>query len=196
MFERFTEQARRTVVLAQEEARLLKHDHVGTEHLLLGLLQAGKGAGARALASANVTLEAAWREAETLIGRGLQEQSRHIPFTEQAKQSLELSLREALDSGDGYIGTGHILLGLIRQGDGRAVEMLGRMGADLDHLREQAVSEVRRYPEDRDGLDDTDLNVPPEDYLGYLQAEVTRLRAVLREHGINPYGPENVVPPS
>ena len=140
MFERFTNQARRVVVLAQEESRSLNHNYIGTEHLVLGLLREGQGTGARALESqGGVTLEAVRREVETRVGRGNQEQSGHIPFTPRAKKALELSLRESLALGHSYIGTGHLLLGLIRKDDGVGVEILVGLGADLNMLRARVV---------------------------------------------------------
>jgi ATP-dependent Clp protease ATP-binding subunit ClpA len=139
MFERFTNQARRVVVLAQEESRSFNHNYIGTEHLVLGLLREERGTGARALESLDVTLEAVRGEVETRIGRGNQEQSGHIPFTPRAKKALELSLRESLALGQNYIGTGHLLLGLIRQGDGVGVEILVGLGADLNVLRARVV---------------------------------------------------------
>jgi ATP-dependent Clp protease ATP-binding subunit ClpA len=139
MFERFTNQARRVVVLAQEESRKLNHNYIGTEHLVLGLLHEGRGTGARALESLDITLEAARGEVETRIGRGNQEQSGHIPFTPRAKKALELSLRESLALGQSYIGTGHLLLGLIRKGDGVGVEILVGLGADLNVLRARVI---------------------------------------------------------
>src|SRR6202050_756761 len=137
MFERFTNQSRRVVVLAQEEARGLHHNYIGTEHILLGLLRDSDGAAATALEAADVTLEGARREVETIIGRGQQEPSGHIPFTPRAKKVLELSLREAVQRGDNSIGTGHILLGLIREGDGVAVQVMINVGADLNRVRQQ-----------------------------------------------------------
>ena len=135
MFERFTNQSRRVVVLAQEEARMLNHNYIGTEHLLLGLLHEGRGAAARVLTAMDVTLPAARDQVVAIIGRGQAQPSGHIPFTPRAKKSLELSLREALQLGDGYIGTGHLLLGLIHQGDNMALKMLDKLGADLKDLR-------------------------------------------------------------
>src|ERR1700730_7761653 len=126
MFERFTGQSRRVIVLAQEEARKLNHGYIGTEHLLLGLLREDSGVAARALAAADITLGAAEREVEVIIGRGEQPPSGHIPFTPRAKKCLELSLREALQLGHNYIGTGHLLLGVIHEGDGVAIKVLGR----------------------------------------------------------------------
>jgi hypothetical protein len=140
MFERFTNQARRVVVLAQEESRQLNHNYIGTEHLLLGLLHEGKGTGARALESMDITLEAARREVETRIGRGKQEPSGRIPFTPRAKKSLELSLRESLALGQNYIGTAHLLLALIRKGDGVGIEVLISLGADLNALRSRVIA--------------------------------------------------------
>jgi hypothetical protein len=148
MFERFTNQSRRVVVLAQEEARMLDHNYIGTEHLLLGLLHEGRGSAARALEAVDVTLIAVREQVIEIIGRGQAQPSGHIPFTPRAKKSLELSLREALQLGDGYIGTGHLLLGLIHQGDGVAVQILDRLGADLKDLRARATEELRGHPEE------------------------------------------------
>jgi ATP-dependent Clp protease ATP-binding subunit ClpA len=139
MFERFTNQARRVVVLAQEESRSLNHNYIGTEHLVLGLLREQRGTGAKALESLDVTLEAVRGEVETRIGRGKEQQSGHIPFTPRAKKALELSLRESLALGQDYIGTGHLLLGLIRKGDGVGVEILVGLGADLNVLRARVI---------------------------------------------------------
>src|SRR5271170_6662875 len=148
MFERFTNQSRRVVVLAQEEARMLDHNYIGTEHILLGLLHEGRGSGARALEAMDVTLDAARDQVIAIIGRGHAQPSGHIPFTPRAKKSLELSLREALQLGDGYIGTGHLLLGLIHQGDNVAVKILGTLGADLKDLRTRVTEELRDHPEE------------------------------------------------
>src|SRR3984885_6391258 len=148
MFERFTNQSRRVVVLAQEEARGLHHNYIGTEHILLGLLRDSEGAAATALAAADVTLEGARREVETIIGRGQQEPSGHIPFTPRAKKVLELSLREAVQLGDNSIGTGHVLLGLIRESDGVAVQMMINLGADPGSIRQRVHQELRNSPGD------------------------------------------------
>jgi ATP-dependent Clp protease ATP-binding subunit ClpA len=150
MFERFTNQSRRVVVLAQEEARMLNHNYIGTEHLLLGLLHEGRGSAARALTAMDVTLSAARDQVVAIVGRGQMEASGHIPFTPHAKKSLELSLREALQLGDGYIGTGHLMLGVIRQGDNVAVKVLDKLGADLSKLRARVTQELRNRPEDQD----------------------------------------------
>ena len=148
MFERFTSQSRRVVVLAQEEARMLDHNYIGTEHLLLGLVHEGRGSAARVLAAMDVTLDAARKQVVEIIGRGQVQPSGHIPFTPRAKKSLELSLREALQLGDGYIGTGHLLLGLIHQGNGVAIQILGNLGVDLKDLRTQMTEEMRSQPEE------------------------------------------------
>ena len=139
MFERFTDRARRVVVLAQQEARRLDHNYIGTEHILLGLITEGQGVAARALESLGVNLEAVRQQVEEIIGRGQQAPSGHIPFTPRAKKVLELSLRESQQLGQEYIGTEHILLGLIREGDGVAAQVLVRLGADLNRVRQQVI---------------------------------------------------------
>jgi ATP-dependent Clp protease ATP-binding subunit ClpA len=139
MFERFTDRARRVMVLAQEEARLLDHNYIGTEHLLLGLIHEGEGVAAQALESLGVSLPAVRQQVEQIIGRGQQPPSGRIPFTPRAKKVLELSRREALAMGHNYVGTEHILLGLIREGDGVAAQVLVRMGADLNRVRQQVI---------------------------------------------------------
>ena len=139
MFERFTDRARRVVVLAQEEARLLNHNYIGTEHVLLGLVHEGEGLAAQALESLGVSLEAVRAQVEEIIGHGGQAISGHIPFTPRAKKVLELSLREALQLGHNYIGTEHILLGLIREGEGVAAQVLVRLGADLPVVRSRVI---------------------------------------------------------
>jgi hypothetical protein len=138
MFERFTERARRVVVLAQEEAWMLNHNWIGTEHLLLGLIHEGEGVAARALESLGISLQAV-RQVEEIIGRGQEPPSGHIAFTPRAKKVLELSLREALQLGHEYIGTEHILLGLLREGDGVAAQVLVKLGAALERVRQQVV---------------------------------------------------------
>ncbi len=139
MFERFTDRARRVVVLAQEEARMLNHNYIGTEHILLGLIHEGEGVAAKALESLGISLEAVRQQVEEIIGQGQQAPSGHIPFTPRAKKVLELSLREALQLGHNYIGTEHILLGLIREGEGVAAQVLVRLGADLNRVRRQVI---------------------------------------------------------
>ena len=135
MFERFTDRARRAVVLSQEEARLLNHSYIGTEHMLLGLIHEGGGVAARALQSVEIGLDSVRSQVVSAIGQGNETPQGHIPFTPRAKKVLELSLREALDMGHDYIDTGHILLGLIREGDGVAIQVLSNMGADPPALR-------------------------------------------------------------
>src|SRR5437868_4002551 len=139
MFERFTDRARRVVVLAQEEARMLNHNYIGTEHILLGLIHEGEGVAAKALESLGISLEAVRQQVEEIIGQGQAAPTGHIPFTPRAKKVLELSLREALQLGHNYIGTEHILLGLIREGEGVAAQVLQKLGADLNRVRQQVI---------------------------------------------------------
>jgi ATP-dependent Clp protease ATP-binding subunit ClpC len=145
MFERFTDRARRVVVLAQEEARLLNHNYIGTEHILLGLIHEGEGVAAKSLESLGISLEAVRSQVEEIIGQGGASPSGHIPFTPRAKKVLELSLREALQLGHNYIGTEHILLGLIREGEGVAAQVLVKLGADLSRVRQQVIQQLSGY---------------------------------------------------
>ena len=145
VFERFTDRARRVVVLAQEEARLLNHNYIGTEHILLGLIHEGEGVAAKALESLGISLEAVRSQVEEIIGQGGSSPSGHIPFTPRAKKVLELSLREALQLGHNYIGTEHILLGLIREGEGVAAQVLVKLGADLSRVRQQVIQLLSGY---------------------------------------------------
>jgi ATP-dependent Clp protease ATP-binding subunit ClpC len=147
MFERFTNQSRRAVVLAQEEARELHHSFIGTEHLLLGMLSEGTGSAVRALTSMDVSLDAARQAVEASVGRGKHQPSGNIPFTPRAKKALELALRESLQLGQNYIGTGHLLLGLITQGDDVAMEILGQLHADVTDLRTRTIRELAHDPE-------------------------------------------------
>jgi Clp amino terminal domain, pathogenicity island component len=139
MFERFTDRARRVMVLAQEEAWLLNHNYIGTEHLLLGLAHEGQSGAARALELLGIRLEALRSQVQEVAGRGQRAPSGHIPFTSRAKKVLELSLREALQLGHNYIGTEHILLGLVREGEGVAAKVLVSLGADLSRVRRQVI---------------------------------------------------------
>jgi ClpA/ClpB-like protein len=139
MFERFTDRARRVVVLAQHEARALGHNYIGTEHLLLGLTREREAVAGRALESLGISLEAVRAQVEDIIGRGTDKPSEHIPFTPRAKKVLELALREALQLSHNYIGTEHILLGLIREGEGVAAQVLAELGGSLDRVRESVV---------------------------------------------------------
>jgi ATP-dependent Clp protease ATP-binding subunit ClpC len=145
LFERFTDRARRVVVLAQEEARLLNHSYIGTEHILLGLIHEGEGVAAKALESLAISLEAVRAQVEEIIGQGGSSPSGHIPFTPRAKKVLELSLREALQLGHNYIGTEHILLGLLREGEGVATQVLVKLGADLGRVRQQVIQLLSGY---------------------------------------------------
>jgi ATP-dependent Clp protease ATP-binding subunit ClpC len=145
VFERFTDRARRVVVLAQEEARMLNHNYIGTEHILLGLIHEGEGVAAKALESLGISLEGVRQQVEEIIGQGQQAPSGHIPFTPRAKKVLELSLREALQLGHNYIGTEHILLGLIREGEGVAAQVLVKLGADLNRVRQQVIQLLSGY---------------------------------------------------
>ncbi len=145
MFERFTDRARRVVVLAQEEARMLNHNYIGTEHILLGLIHEGEGVASKALESLGISLESVREQVQEIIGQGQQAPSGHIPFTPRAKKVLELSLREALQLGHNYIGTEHILLGLIREGEGVAAQVLVKLGADLNRVRQQVIQLISGY---------------------------------------------------
>ena len=183
MFERFTDRARRVVVLAQEEARMLNHNYIGTEHILLGLIGEGEGVAAKALESLGISLEAVREQVKVIIGQGQQAPSGHIPFTPRAKKVLELSLREADGLGHNYIGTEHILLGLIREGGGVAAQVLVKMGADLNRTRQQVV----RLLDGRAGEDVIDEGSPlPGDALTRIDSLDRRLAAIERWVGLRP----------
>ena len=179
MFERFTDRARRVVALAQEEARRLDHNYIGTEHILLGLLREGDGVGAKALESLGISLDAVRQQVEEIIGHGQQAPSGHIPFTPRAKKVLELSVTEAVQLGHNYIGTEHILLGLIREGDGVAAQVLVRLGADL--VRQQVIQLIsgqqpqpgRRPP--REGAPVTEVQARLDTVEGQLAALEQRM---------------------
>jgi ATP-dependent Clp protease ATP-binding subunit ClpC len=145
MFERFTDRSRRVIVLAQEEARMLNHGYIGTEHILLGLIREGDGYAARTLESLGISLDAVRQQVEEIVGRGQQAPSGHIPFTPRAKKVLELSLRESVQLGHNCIGPEHILLGMVRQGDGVAAQVLVTLGADLNRVRQQVIQLVHGY---------------------------------------------------
>lgn len=145
MFERFTDRARRVVVLAQDEARGLNHNYIGTEHLLLGLIHEGEGVAAKALEMMEISLEDVRTQVIEIIGEGQQPATGHIPFTPRAKKVLELSLREALQLGHNYIGTEHILLGLIREGEGVAAQVLNNLGADMGTVRQNVIQLLSGY---------------------------------------------------
>src|SRR5216683_414143 len=151
MFERFTDRARRVVVLAQEEARMLNHSYIGSEHILLGLIHEGEGVAAKALESLGISVEAVRQQVEEIIGQGQQAPSGHIPFTPRAKKVLELALREALQLGHNYIGTEHMLLGLVREGEGVAAQVLVKLGADLSRVRQQVIQLLSGYAGAKEG---------------------------------------------
>ena len=145
VFEKFTDRARRVVVRAQEEARALNHDFIGTEHILLGLVGEGRGVAAKALESLGISLETVRQRVEDAVPPGQHSRPGHIPFTPRAKKVLELSLSEAKLLGHPYIGTEHILLGLLREGEGVAVQVLAALGADLDGVRERVIQLLAEY---------------------------------------------------
>jgi ATP-dependent Clp protease ATP-binding subunit ClpC len=165
MFERFTDRARRVVVTAQEEARMLGHNHIGSEHLLLGLLHEEAGVAARVLAADGITVEAARTQVEELAGPGSKPPSGHIPFTQRARKVLELSLREALEQRQRFIGTEHILLALLRDSDDVGAQVLERLGGSLSALRQRVLEEAKSAAPDpagtEGGLGQTDSEWPP-----------------------------------
>jgi len=144
MFERFTDRARRVVVLAQEDASLLNHNYIGTEHLLLGLIHEGHGVAAQALESLGISLEAVRQQVEQIIGRGQDAPRGHIPFTPRAKKVLELAMRESDALGHVHVDTEHLLLGMIREGHGVAAQVLVRLGGDLNSVRQQVIARLPR----------------------------------------------------
>jgi ATP-dependent Clp protease ATP-binding subunit ClpC len=201
MFERFTDQSHRAVVLAQEEARRLNHDHVGTEHLLAGLLREERGAAAQALGSSGVTLDAVRGQIAALAGPGQAPPRGHIAFTARAKKGFELALREATRLGQ-QIGTGHLLLGLTGQADCVAAQILGALDIDLVALRARVMAETGSRPE---GQQYPSLPRPPmrprsvamsDPLQALLDSIDDRLSAIERHLGMSPGGPENVIPPS
>lgn len=167
MFERYTDRARRIVVLAQEESRMLNHHHIGSEHILLGLIHEGEGVAAKALTKCGVTLEGVRRVLEP--ERGNIPSSGHIPFTPTAKRDLELGLREALQLGHGYIGTEHVLLGLVRSSDTKAAAILDALGTDTGAVRKAVIDELSGYKSAPDEPEQPDL---PEPKLGCPHAQV------------------------
>lgn len=175
MFERFTERARRVVVYAQEEARALNQNYIGTEHLLLGLIREEEGIAARALQSMGINLEDVRAQVEDIIGRGETPPPGHIPFTPRAKKVLELSLREALQLGHNYIGTEHILLGLIREGEGVAARVLFNLGAELDKVRNQVIQLLSGYYSPTQAPEERDLGKTPSSMLDEFGRNLTKL---------------------
>jgi ATP-dependent Clp protease ATP-binding subunit ClpC len=181
MFERFTDQARRVVVLAQEEARRLGHGYIGTEHILLGLLSEGDGLAAQALGSLEITLDAAREQVVVITGEGTGQPGGHIPFTPRTKKVLELSLREAQRLGDSNIGTEHILLGLAREGEGVGAQVLDRLGASTDRVLAQVLATVRTAPAEeprRVSVGRTTVGRGPVERLFGLREVITRLDAI------------------
>jgi ATP-dependent Clp protease ATP-binding subunit ClpC len=192
MFERFTDRARRVVVLSQEEARRLNHNYIGTEHVLLGLLQEEEGIAARVLSSLGVSLDETRDAVEEIIGHGTGSPADHIPFTPRAKKVLELSLREALQLGHNYIGTEHLLLGLLREGEGVAAQVLVRLGAELSQLRSAVIHALEGRPKrswsEEESADNVIQSLQVEnrrlrDEVDRLRAEVDRLRTALLRRG-------------
>ena len=187
MFERFTDRARRVVVLAQEEARMLNHGYIGTEHLLLGLIHEGEGVAAKAMQALGIDLDAVRQEVKEVIGRGEQPPSGHIPFTPRAKKVLELSLREATQLGHNYIGTEHILLGLVREGEGVAAEVLVKLGADLSRVRQQVIQLLRGHRGEGASLKARSARAGViDDILAQLDTLDRRLAAIERWVGMGP----------
>ena len=201
MFERFTDQSHRAVVLAQEEARRLNHDHVGTEHLLAGLLREERGTAAQVLGSSGVTLDAVRGQIAALVGAGQEPPRGHIAFTARAKKGFELALREATRLGQ-QIGTGHLLLGLTGQADCVAAQILGALGVDLTGLRARVMAETESRPEGQQYPPLLRPRVRPrrvaisDPVQALLDSIDDRLSAIERHLGLDPGGPENVVPPS
>ena len=201
MFERFTDQSHRAVVLAQEEARRLSHDHVGTEHLLAGLLREERGAAARVLGASGITLDAVRGQIAALAGPGQDPPPGHIAFTARAKKGFELALREATTLGQ-QIGTGHLLLGLAGQADCMAAQVLGVLGLDVAVFRERVIAETASRPEGLEYPPQPRSRVRPrriaasDPVQAALDSINDRLSAIERHLGIDPGGPENVVPPS
>jgi Clp amino terminal domain, pathogenicity island component/UvrB/uvrC motif len=194
MFERFTDRARQVIVLAEDEARMLNHNYIGTEHILLGLIHEGEGVAAKALESLGISLEAVRQRVEEIIGQGQQAPARHIPFTPRVKKVLELALREAQQLGHNSIGTEHILLGLIREGDGVAAQVLVKLGADLSRVRQQVIrllhgyqdrepAAASRQPPGRAGREDRELL---SRLAGQVTAMESRLSAIEHRVGTGP----------
>ena len=185
MFQRFTDRARRVVVLAQHEARTLDHGYIGTEHILLGLIDEGQGVAATALTSMGISLDEMRQAVQDTIGRGAEPlpESGHIPFTPRAKKVLELSLRESQQLGHTYIGTEHILLALIRE-EGVGAQLLAGAGVDLDRARQQVIELLHGHREA--GVAAVPAAAAADELLGRLTSFVTRLNAIeqrLRQSG-------------
>jgi ATP-dependent Clp protease ATP-binding subunit ClpA len=173
MFERFTDRSRRVVVLAQEEARLLGHNYIGTEHLLLGLIAEDESVAARTLRALGITLDSAREQARQVVGPSHEEPTGHIPFTPRAKKVLELSLREALSLKSGYIGTEHLLLGLVTEGKGVGAQILVKLGTTLQDVRDKAIELAGTEP------DPDPAEPPPTLFASRQRAELTEIRGLL-----------------
>ena len=190
MFERYTDRARRVIVLAQEEARMLKHDDIGTGHILLGLIHEGEGGvAAESLENLGICLDAVREQVQEIIGQGQQASSGHLPFTPRATEVLELTQREALEFGHSYIGTGHILLGLIREGEGVAAQMLVKLGADLNRVREQVIQLLT--DDQRDESAGSELTSTQSKWPEDAQTEierVERVREIIRARPLDQFG--------
>src|SRR5271165_7173855 len=187
LFERFTDRARRVLVLAQEEARLLNHSFIGTEHILLGLIHEGEGLAAKALESLGISLEAVREKVVETIGPAGTSTTGSPPFTPRAKKVLELSLREALQLGHNYIGTEHMLLGLVREGEGVAAQVLVSLGADLSRVRQQVIQLLSGY-QGREGAATSPGASSPESPAGspVLDQFGRNLTQLAREHKLDP----------
>jgi ATP-dependent Clp protease ATP-binding subunit ClpA len=183
MFERYSDRARRVVVLAQEEARRLNHNYIGTEHLLLALIHEGEGVAAKALGSLGITLEAARQQVEQIVGRGQEGPGKHIPFTPRGKKVLELSLREAIQLGHIYVGTEHILLGLIRDGDGVAMQVLADLAVDPNQARQRVIQVLHGHQGREPGPAGRGRRKLRSELLDRLTSVETRLSAVERRVG-------------
>jgi ATP-dependent Clp protease ATP-binding subunit ClpC len=177
MFERFTDRARRVVVLAQQEARHLNHNYLGTEHILLGLVHEGEGVAAKALESLEISAEVVRQQVEEIIGRGTKASEPRIPFTPQAKKVLELSLREAKGLGHDYIGTEHILLGVIREAEGVAAQVLQKLGAHLDAVRKAVLDILAAHSGGEEPWPEAERTEPVE----HDEPHCPQCRAHLRE---------------
>lgn len=174
MFERFTPRAHRVPILAQEEARALRHHYIGTEHILLGLLCVGEGVAAESLKSLGISLEDVRCQVKEIIGQGQQTESGHIPFTPRAKKVLELSLREALQLGHNHIGTEHILLGLIREGEGVAAQVLVKLGAELTRVRQAVMLVLSEESAKIEGDAWTEFEISLRRFVGSKDSSTTR----------------------
>jgi Clp amino terminal domain, pathogenicity island component/UvrB/uvrC motif len=191
MLERFTDRARRVVALAEEEARRLDHNYIGTEHILLGLIHEGDGVAAQVLESLGISLDAVRQQVVEIIGQGQQVPDEVIPFTPRSKKVLELSLRESQQLGHNHIGTEHILLGLIREGDGVAAQVLVKLGADLNRVRQRVIQLIAAQQQPghlppREGVPVTEARARLDAIEGRLAGIEGQLAAVEQRVGIRP----------